>query len=273
MKHSGAAKLRPEVIEGASLHYAPQSELGVVFLFAGLYKKYGLTRIDMMRPQFPDCIAYQKTGRGEKRVRIEFELRSKNFKLHKHSPRSCDWLVCWEDNWPDKPRGLRVVELCREFGLGRNIWIRPVTQRAGDRIWKDKVSKVNYDSRWSMPSKAHKGDLILFYLTSPDQCITDIFKVVGDVKVIANPAWKRRWGLKETRDYMAPARRVCKLKAPLFLSDMKEHPVLKTAGFMRGRMQGRPNVTEFWPILYKMIVSRNPSVRSKLAKYAPEQVR
>jgi hypothetical protein len=124
-----------------------------------------------------------------------------------------------------------------------------------------------------MPSKAHKGDLILFYLTSPDQCITDIFKVVGDVKVIANPAWKRRWGLKETRDYMAPARRVCKLKAPLFLSDMKEHPVLKTAGFMRGRMQGRPNVTEFWPILYKMIVSRNPSVRSKLAKYAPEQVR
>jgi len=236
-----------------------------------MYKKYGLSRIDVMRPQFPDCIAYQKTGRGEKRVRVEFELRAKNFKLHRHSARSCDWLVCWEDDWPGKPRGLRVVELRREFGLGRNVWIRPVAERRGDRVWKDKVSKVNYDTDWSMPSRAHKGDLLLFYLASPDKCITDIFTVVGDVEVVAKPAWKRRWGMRGTRDYMGPARRVCKLKAPLFLSDMKEHPVLRTAGFMRGRMQGRPSVTEFWPILYKMIVSRNPSVKKKLAKYAPEQ--
>jgi hypothetical protein len=271
MKHHKGAKLRPEVIEGASLHYAPQSELGVVFLFAGLYKKYGLTRIDMMRPQFPGCIAYQKTGRGEKRVRIEFVLRAKNFKIHKHSAQSCDWLVCWEDNWPDKPRGLRVVELRREFGLGRNVWIRAVSERGGDRIWKDLISSANYEKHWSIASKAHRGDLVLFYRTSPDQSIADVFVVAGGVKVRANPAWKRRWGLKETRDYMAPVRRVCKLKAPLFLSDMKEHPVLKTAGFMRGRLQGSPSATEFWPILYKLIVGRNPSVRDKLAKYAPEQ--
>jgi hypothetical protein len=271
MKHLKAAKLRPEVIEGASLHYAPQSELGVVFLFAGLYKKYGLTRIDTMRPQFPDCIAYQKTGRGEKRVRIEFELRSKNFKLHKHSARSCDWLVCWEDNWPEKPRGLRVIELRREYGLGSNVWVRAVAERKGDRIWKNVVSQVNYEKHWSIASGAHTGDLILFYLTKPDQCIADIFEVAGNVKRRTNPSWKRRWGMNDTADYMAPVRRVCTLKAPIFLSDMKAHPILRTAGFMRGRMQGRPNVTEFWPILYKMIVSRNPSVRSKLAKYAPEQ--
>lgn len=62
---------RPDVLEGAPLHYAPQNELGVVYLFSFFIKKLRL-RVDQIRPQFPDCIAYQKVGGKEKRVRIEF---------------------------------------------------------------------------------------------------------------------------------------------------------------------------------------------------------
>jgi hypothetical protein len=40
------------------------------------------------------AIAYQKTDRGEKEIRIEFEYRSRNFKEH-HPHRKCDWIVCW----------------------------------------------------------------------------------------------------------------------------------------------------------------------------------
>lgn len=67
-----------------------------------------------------------KDGR---RIRIEFEYRSRNFKLHRHEPRGCDWIVCWIHNWPEAPSSLRVVELRREFGLGFNVWFQPV---AGD---------------------------------------------------------------------------------------------------------------------------------------------
>jgi hypothetical protein len=74
----------PDVLEGAPLRYAPVNELGVVFLFAHLAKRWRL-RIDAIQPTFPDCIAYQKIQDGEKRIRIEFEWKSRNFKTHKHN--------------------------------------------------------------------------------------------------------------------------------------------------------------------------------------------
>lgn len=57
---------RADIIEGAPLHYAPENELGVVFLFAHLAKRYRLI-IDEIKAGFPDCIAYQKTQRASAR--------------------------------------------------------------------------------------------------------------------------------------------------------------------------------------------------------------
>ena len=107
------------------MNYAPENELGVVFLFAHLAKRWRL-RIDEIKPGFPDCIAFQKSHGKEKRIRIEFEYKSKNFLLHHHKENKCDWIVCWEHNWPAVPKKLQIVELRREFGLGFNIWIMPV---------------------------------------------------------------------------------------------------------------------------------------------------
>jgi hypothetical protein len=57
------------------MEYAPNNELGVVFLFAHVAKRLQL-RIEEMRPSFPDCIAYKRIGDREKRMRIEFEFGS-----------------------------------------------------------------------------------------------------------------------------------------------------------------------------------------------------
>src|ERR1017187_7200790 len=116
---------RPESLFEGPMNYAPENELGVVFLFAHLAKRWRL-RIDEIRPGFPDCIAFQKAHSKEKRIRIEFEFKSQNFHTHGHDPSKCDWIVCWEHNWPSAPKHLNIIELRREFGLGFNVWVMPV---------------------------------------------------------------------------------------------------------------------------------------------------
>jgi hypothetical protein len=111
-------------LHGAPLSEAPENELGVVFLFARMQEKYGV-RVDRIRPSFPDCIARKVRGKSSDTIRIEFEYRSANFKTHGHDPNGCDWIVCWEHNWPEVPQNLRVIELRREFGLGWHVWLNP----------------------------------------------------------------------------------------------------------------------------------------------------
>ena len=77
---------------------------------------------------------------------------------------------------------------------------------------------------------------------------------------------------KPGKDYMGPIRRICSLKAPVFLLDMQRHQILRTANFVRGQMQGRPNATEYWPYLYELIIRRNPAIKKKLEKYEPERI-
>ncbi len=254
---------RPEILEGAPLHYAPQNELGVVFLFAHLAKRLRL-KVDRVGAPFPDCIAYQKTDRGEKPVRIEFEYRSRNFKGHPH--RGCDWIVCWEHNWPGVPQHLRVVELRKYYGLGFNVWIQPVATP-----YKERLRKLG-SAYWTVPGRASKGDLLLYYdVGAPDKCIRQVFIVVGSVGYRKWPQTRRegaRW--KGEADYFAPVRLVCRLKAPLFLEDLRGDRILGTAGFVRASILGRPNVTEYWPYLYDRVIKRNPSATRRLAKYAPD---
>ncbi len=84
---------RPERLPDGPMNYAPENENGVVFLFADLAKRWRL-RIEEIKPSFPDCIAYQKSHSGDKRIRIEFEFKSRNFQTHRHNHKKCDWVVC-----------------------------------------------------------------------------------------------------------------------------------------------------------------------------------
>jgi hypothetical protein len=234
-----------------------------IYLFSFFIKKLRL-RVDQIRPQFPDCIAYQKTGGKEKRVRIEFEFKSKNFIPHLKDPRykkeGCDWIVCWEHNWPAAPKNIQIIELRTYFGLGFNVWIQPVSGE-----FAEEISEINFNDRWSVSSLAHKGDLVLYYRTYPDQFIKDIF-------ILTSPVEKAKARYKKGIGYFSSIKRVCSLKAPIFLKDLKQHRILQTAGFVRGGMQGSPKATEFWPHLYDLIVNRNISLKKVLSKFAPDKI-
>ena len=252
------ADQRPEVLEGAPMRFAPQSELGVVFLFSRLAKKLRL-RVDTVQGGFPDCVAYQKSHGKENKIRIEFEFKARNFKMHRHDPNLCDWIVCWENNWPDAPKRLHIVELRREYGLGFNVWILPAAE-----YYRDELN--NYvRANWSLPSQCHKGDLLLFYLTRKQMAIGHVFVATERAKLV-------KAGYRAGKDYMGDIRRVCIINSPVFLDDLRAHRVLKTAGFVRAYMIGRPNVTEYWPYLYDMIIKRNRSAKKLLARFAPENI-
>lgn len=251
---------RPVVLKSGPLHYAPENEQGVVFLFSHLAKKLHL-RVDRIQQRFPDCHAYRKTGRGERLVRIEFEFRSRDFKQHRHPFTGVDWIVCWEHNWPRVPPKLHVVELRKFFNLGFNIWNQPISPP------DDELARAKSGQFWSVSRRASKGDLILWYVTSPEKCVRHIHELLGGVEYAdADPKWKTG------KDYFAPMRRVCTLKSPIFLEDLSEHKILRTASFVRAMMRGRPNATEDWAYLYEMITRRNPALRSTLSKFSPDRL-
>lgn len=249
--------------DSAPLDYAPENELGVVFLFSCLArKKYGL-RVAQVKAGFPDCIAYQ----GTKRIRIEFEFKSRNFRTHAHKHRNCDWIVCWEHNWPGAPKNLEVKELRRDFGLGFNVWFQPVSV-VDEHDYADDLAKVSSE-RWSAPSLAIEGDLLLYYRTAKckglKSCVQDIFRVDSSVKY-------EKAGYKRGNDYFANIQRVCRLSAPIYFKDFLDNPVLRYASFVRGQMQGRPRASDYWPELYRMIVSRNRGLEPVLRKYGPQRL-
>ena len=249
------ATRRSRLPEGSPLDYEPDNEQGVVYLFSHRARSYGL-HVERIQQGFPDCIAY----RNGRRVRIEFEYRSRSFAVHRHNPRGCDWIVCWIHDWPAVPPHLRIVELRRDFGLGFNVWFQPV---GGD--YRQILSRKRYSERWSVPSLAIEGDLLLFYRTAPDSYLRDLFRLSGPVEYC-------RAGWKAGKDWMGPIRRVCTLSAPVHLSDLQQHRVIKDAGFVRGSMRGRYKASEYWPEIYRLIVRRNPAAAHALRKFGPERL-
>ncbi len=99
-----------DLINFRGLVYAPLNENGVVFLFGKIMEDLNIY-VEEIKPGFPDCIARRFTGKGWKRIRIEFEFQSNNFVVHKHDPAGCDIIVCWEHNWKTCPESLEVIEL------------------------------------------------------------------------------------------------------------------------------------------------------------------
>lgn len=71
-----------DLINFRGLVYAPLNENGVVVLFGKVMEDLTIY-IEEFKP---DCIARRFVGKGWKRIRIEFEFKSKNFQNHKHNP-------------------------------------------------------------------------------------------------------------------------------------------------------------------------------------------
>lgn len=246
--------------KGSALEYAPENEQGVVFLFAGLAKHHGM-RVESIQAGFPDCTAV-KDGR---RVRVEFEYRSKSFVTHGHDEKKCDVIVCWIHDWLKCPKRIQVIELCRDFGLGFNVWFQAV--RGEPATW---LPEKQGRCEWSVASQASPGDLILFYHASPEKCIRSVFRVEERVKKTESAAWKRQTGLKSLADFWTYITPVAHLKTPIHLSELREHRAIGQTGHVRRSLIGRWRATPHWPDLFRMIIERNPSAKKALAKYRPE---
>jgi hypothetical protein len=90
------------------LIYAPVNEQGVVFLFAKVSKDLGF-EIEQIKSGFPDAIGRVATPKGLAPRKIEFEYKSSGYQ--EHLPEKCDIIVCWEDDWEQRPIEIEVVEL------------------------------------------------------------------------------------------------------------------------------------------------------------------
>ena len=95
------------------MYYAPTSEQGVVALFVGHMKALGFEKLEFIRQGFPDACAIKRTGTTYERKFIEFEYKSSGFRQHVNNPKHrdyrCDYVVCWEHNYPTCP--VEVIEL------------------------------------------------------------------------------------------------------------------------------------------------------------------
>jgi hypothetical protein len=253
---------RPLPLKNAPLQYAPDSEMGVVYLFANIAKKLQF-RIEAIRCAYPDCIAYRQVGDREKLARIEFEFKSSNFKLHGHDPTACDYIVCWHHDCATIPRHIEVIELKRFFGVPFKIWIQAAIRNQWEAL------DANNRLGWALSTRVTYGDLVLMYRCYPQCSITDLFLVIDSSLKPGKPGWK-----DDGKANFGRIQRLCSLDSPVFLSDMRHHKVLRTAPFIRANMQGRGGllVSEYWPYLYAMLGERNPKHRRTLAKFAPEKL-
>ncbi len=103
-------------IDFPGLTYAPINEQGVVLLFGKLCDELGFS-VEAIRQGFPDAevIDYRANASRGVRKKIEFEFASSNFRAQKHNPADCQIIVCWEDDWGNRPKELEVISLRSEI--------------------------------------------------------------------------------------------------------------------------------------------------------------
>jgi hypothetical protein len=96
--------------------YEPTNEQGVILLFAALCHDLGFM-IEGIRSAFPDALLRRKNAKGTwNSCRAEFEFKSSSFKYHKHNPKQCDLIICWEHDWHDCPNEVICLkEKVKEF--------------------------------------------------------------------------------------------------------------------------------------------------------------
>lgn len=103
-----------ELLNFRGLRHAPLNEQGVVYLFGMVSHELGFL-VEAIQTRFPDCEAIRRIEDSDperwEKIRIEFEYRSSNFQGHGHDPELCEIIVCWIDDWQDRPQTISVLEL------------------------------------------------------------------------------------------------------------------------------------------------------------------
>ena len=114
-KHKPPEQFYGEPIDFRGLRHAPINEQGVVFVFAMVSRELGFN-IESIQQGFPDCegkYLYDKKKKHYAKARIEFEYRASSFQEHGHDLNQCDFIVCWENDWPECP--VNIIELKTEI--------------------------------------------------------------------------------------------------------------------------------------------------------------
>lgn len=118
-RHQGPIAPTPAIygppINFRDLRHEPTEELGVVFLFGMVGRELGFV-VEAIGRGYPDCKAKYLQDLKKNRwadARIEFEYKASNFRQHRHDPKHCDFIVCWENDWPDCP--IKIIELKKEI--------------------------------------------------------------------------------------------------------------------------------------------------------------
>jgi hypothetical protein len=110
---------------------APTNEQGVLFLFGAMAESLGFAVLKI-GTAYPDCEAFRVVEGGRlERVKIEFELDSRNFLRHMHDASKSDMIVCWRHNWAECP--LEVIALSEWQNLPRKHGDTENSKRSGDR--------------------------------------------------------------------------------------------------------------------------------------------
>ena len=256
---------RSDLIAFRGLRYAPENELGVVLLFGKIHRDLGFPEIDVIGAGFPDCWAYQKTTRGTRRIWIEFEFRTRSFKTHAQRLRSMKpkrgIVVCWEHNWPYVEKYADVIELKTAVGFGKRVWLQCTNPEYQGRL-NDAPMRRNTQFALTASARARPNDIVLMYRSGTKrearryevdeallQSITNIYEVTS------LPERDKKWGRS------AYVRQVRLLREPLRLEHLREDIYLKNAGWVRARLQGRPEVTAHWWRLLQLILQMNPELR------------
>lgn len=100
-------------IDFRGVRHAPVDVGGVIFLFGMIARELGF-HVEAMTSGFPRCEAKRQLAPGKwARLRIDFELESRQFRDAGRNPGACDLVVCWRDTWPDRPASLDVLSLER----------------------------------------------------------------------------------------------------------------------------------------------------------------
>jgi hypothetical protein len=256
---------RSDLIAFRGLRYAPENELGVVLLFGKIHRDLGFPEIDLIGSGFPDCWAYQKTTRGTRRIWIEFEFRTRSFKTHTQRLRVMKpkrgIVVCWEHNWPYVEKYADVIELKTAVGFGKRVWLQctnPESQGGLDDapMWQ----KTQYE--WTVSARARPSDIVLMYRSGTKREArrygvdeTLLQSIANIYEVTSLPERDKKWGR------YAYVRQVRLLREPLRLEHLRKDIYLKNAGWVRARLQGRPEVTAHWWRLLPLILQINPELR------------
>lgn len=108
----------------------PENEQGVIVLFAQGCQDAEI-KIVKIQAAYPDAII-EKDG---KTFRVEFEYLSSNFTAHRHDPRECDLIVCWQN---DNGSYLPTIELSDPLWTTKPIPdVSPEGQEA--EYWKQRA--------------------------------------------------------------------------------------------------------------------------------------